>query len=85
MLKKELQTALDKALKQVTQLQYDLEQSNNKTETVQEMFNKTVKEQEELINQAITLERVTVRDIASGITLWNFRRVKTKLLNRNKK
>ena len=81
------QTILDNTRKendkQISQLQYDLEQAEKVAET-KRIFNQTLKDQEELINQAVIVDRVIVKDIASKINLWNYGKVKTKLLKRCK-
>jgi len=82
------QTILDNTRKekdkQISQLQYDLEQSQKETEKARIVINKILKDQEELINLAVIADRVFVRDIASTISLWNYGKVRNQLVNRCK-
>jgi len=82
------QTILDNTRKEkdaeISQLKYDLEQSYKEAETARIVMNKTLKDQEELINQAVIADRVFVRDIASTISFWNYGKVRNQLVNRCK-
>jgi len=74
------QTILDNTRKEISQLQYDLEQSQKETETAKNLLDKSIQEREDLIKKAVTADRVNLRDTISQISLWNFRRVKNQLL-----